>query len=136
LFTQIVGKLRLSMSAPVNHWWHVTLYVTPRGLTTGPIPHARGIFDLEFDLIDHVLRIRTSAGEEERVSLQGRSVAEFYTELMGCLRKIGVEAHIHAEPFGIAVHTPFLEDTEHRTYDPEYADRFRRVLIQCDTAFR
>ena len=86
LWTQLVGKVRLALSPPVNHWWHVTLYVTPRGLTTSPIPYGTRTFEVSFDFIDHNLLIQTSDGARKELGLYSRSVAAFYHEFMCALR--------------------------------------------------
>src|SRR5689334_21784071 len=86
MWTQIVGKVRLAKAPMVNHWWQVTLYVSPRGLTTSAIPYDAGDFDIEFDFIDHGLHIRTSDGGARRIALEPKSVADFYSETMSALR--------------------------------------------------
>src|SRR6185369_9484387 len=85
LWTQIVGKIRMAHSPAINHWWHVTLYVSPRGLTTSAIPYRDGVFDLEFDFLDHQLRLQTSDGRRRQIALAPRSVADFYHETMQML---------------------------------------------------
>src|SRR5437764_2922381 len=91
MWTQIVGKVRLTLSPPVNHWWHVPLYVTSRGLTTSPIPYHTRFFEIDFDFVDHNLLINTSDGERKIIKLAPRSVADFYKELMATLRSTGIE---------------------------------------------
>src|SRR6202167_5671070 len=90
MWTQIVGKTRLALTPLQNHWWNVPLYVTPRGLTTSPIPFERRTFEVEFDLTAHRLAIRTSGGNEHYIPLYARSVADFYAEYMACLRSLGI----------------------------------------------
>ena len=85
MWTQIVGKIRLHESAPINHSWHSTLYVTSRGLTTSPIPHGMRTFQIDFDLIDHVLTIDASDGQKARLPLQPQTVSAFYSRLMDAL---------------------------------------------------
>src|ERR1700693_5704034 len=80
LWTQIIGKIRLARAPPANHWWQVPLYVTSRGLTTSPMPDGSRSFQIDFDFIDHVLRIATSDGGMAGVALMPRSVADFYAE--------------------------------------------------------
>ena len=137
MWTQIVGHTRMALCAPLNHWWHVTLYVTPRGLTTGSIPLGSGeCFDVEFDFIDHRLGIRLSTGPVKTLSLRAQSVAEFYREYMGALASLGIEVEIHSGPDEVANPIPFAEDTVHASYDPDAAHRFWRILMQADRVFR
>ena len=96
MWTQIVGKIRLSQAPLINHWWQVTLYVSPRGLTTSSIPDRNRLFDMEFDFIDHILAIRTSDGESRTVTLAPKSVSEFYTETLTSLGQLGIEPRITA----------------------------------------
>src|SRR5215471_19431127 len=91
MWLQIVGKIRLALSPPVNHWWHVTLYVTSRGLTTSPIPYGSRTFTMEFDFIEHHLLMQTGEGTTKALGLFPRSVAEFYHEFMGALRALDIE---------------------------------------------
>ena len=136
MWTQIVGKTRLELASPENHWWHAALYVTPRGLTTSPIPYGPGTFDVEFDFLAHKLSIRSSAGEEETIDLYARSVADFYAEYMARLRSLEIEVSIRKTPSEFDDTTPFDEDNHHASYDEEYVDRFRRILIRCDRIFK
>lgn len=136
LWTQIVGKVRLVLSPWLNHSWHATFYPTARGLTTGPIPHGQRIFDMQFDFVRHVLRVQTADGEERRLALEPRSVASFYEELMERLRELDLAVAIHPTPSELpAPVTPYFEDTVHAAYDPEYANRFGRVLLQAHRVF-
>jgi hypothetical protein len=138
-WTQIVGKVRLALAPMMNHWWQVVLYVSSRGLTTSPIPYEGLTFDVTFDFIDHALRIETSDGSSETFALQPMSVAAFYSEFMACLRRLGIEVEIWTVPCEIPETVPFQEDHEHAAYDPVFARRFFRVLVQTHrvfTAFR
>jgi hypothetical protein len=138
-WAQVVGKVRLARLPWVNHSWHVTLYVTARGLTTGPMPHGTRTFQIDFDFVDHRLPVRTSDGGVRSLELRPRSVADFYRELMATLRDLGAETTIDPRPNELADATPFAEDEAHAAYDPEAARRFWRVLVQADrvlTAFR
>ena len=132
MWTQIVGKIRLSQSPLLNHWWQVTLYVTPLGLSTGSIPHGGGSFDLEFDFVEHQLRVRTSAGEERRVALSSRPVADFYSDTMVALDELGLDVVIDVRPNEVDPAIPFPEDRTHATYDPQSAELFWRQLVQAD----
>jgi Family of unknown function (DUF5996) len=136
LWTQIVGKIRLARTPWVNHSWHVTLYVTTRGLTTSPIPYEGRAFQIDFDFIDHALVIQTSEGEERRLALEPRSVAEFHDQLLGALADLGIGVRVHGRPNEVADPIPFREDRQHAAYDPEYAERFWRVLLQADRVFK
>ncbi|MGE0040395.1 MAG: DUF5996 family protein [Vicinamibacterales bacterium] len=136
MWLQIVGKIRLSQSEWTNHSWHVSLYVTSRGLTTGPIPHGARTFQITFDFIDHVLTIETSDGGAGSVPLEPQSVAVFYRRVMDALLALGVTVGIHAMPNEVLDPVPFAEDEGHSTYDPEYANRFWRVLVQADRVFK
>jgi hypothetical protein len=138
LFLQIVGKIRLQTTPKLNHWWHVTLYVSTRGITTGPMPYDGLTFELAFDFIDHLLHITTSRGDERTVSLQNKSVADFYRELFAQLKELSIRVEIQAVPYDVpAVSTaPFATDHVHATYDPEYAHRMWQVFRQVDVIFR
>lgn len=133
LYCQIVGKIRLAMHPRINHWWHVPLYVSPRGLTTRTIPFKSGNFEIEFDFNDHRLEIRTSDGRHEDFALfDGLSVADFYKSLFQNLEKLGIEPEIRAVPYEAPSTTPFAEDNENKSYDKEYVERFHRTLVVVD----
>ena len=136
MWTQIVGKIRLTQTPLVNHWWNSTLYVTPRGLTTSAIPYGNRILSIDFDFIDHTLPIRASDGVTKSIALAPRSVADFYSELTDTLRSVGLEVHLHAKPDEVADPIPFAEDHKHASYDPEYTTRFWRILVQVDRVFK
>ncbi|SCZ67915.1 DUF5996 family protein [Thiohalomonas denitrificans] len=136
LWTQIVGKIRLSRSPWVNHSWHVTLYVTATGLTTSPIPYGTRTFQIDFDFIEHQLIIRTSDGRSARFALVAQSVAAFYTRLMEGLTRLELPLTIHRMPNELVDPIPFDEDDTHRFYDAQYANRFWRVLVQADRVFK
>ena len=136
LWTQIVGKIRLVQTPWINHSWHVPLYLTARGLTTGTIPHDDQIFQIDFDFFDHQLRIVTSAGQERTVALQPRTVADFYQAVMAALGELGVAVRIHTTPNEIPDAIPFEQDDTHGVYDAEATQRFWQVLLQSDRVFR
>lgn len=136
MWTQIVGKIRLVQTPWVNHSWHVTLYVTSRGLTTSPIPHGARTFQIDFDFIDHRLLIQTSDGAIKTVALQPRSVADFYEELLANLTELGLDVKIHTTPNEVADAIPFERDHDHASYDAEYANRFWHALVQIDRVFK
>ena len=132
MWTQIVGKVRLARAPMLNHWWQVPLYVTTRGLTTSPVPAGAVSFEISFDFFDHELRIQTSSGAVRTMALAPRSVADFYGELMSVLRELGVGVEIWTMPVEVQNPIPFDRDHEHRSYEPEYAQRFWRVLKETD----
>ena len=132
LWTQIVGKIRLALTPWVNHSWHVPLYVTVRGLTTSPIPHGSRTFAIDFDFIDHQLLLRASDGNGRVLPLRAQSVADFHAELFATLEELGFAVTIHGRPNEVAEAIPFAEDRRHASYDPEYAQRFWRVLVQAE----
>ena len=130
LWTQIVGKIRLRRTPWLNHSWHVVLYVTSRGLTTSPIPFDDRAFQLDFDFLDHVLRVSTSDGGRRRVALYPRTVADFYADLMRSLASLGITLRINELPNEIPDAIRFSEDHVHASYDQEFAQRFWRVLAR------
>jgi Family of unknown function (DUF5996) len=139
MWTQIIGKIRLALSPKLNHWWQSTLYVTSRGLTTSSIPYKTRSFQISFDFLSHHLQIETSDGTVRRIALAPRSVADFYQEVMSTLREIGIEVQIWTMPQEVENPIPFDQDHQHAAYDPEYAQRFWRILLQTDrvmTEFR
>jgi hypothetical protein len=135
LWTQIVGKIRLEGMPWVNHSWHVPLYVTSRGLTTSSIPHDQRIFEIEFDFINHQLAIRVSDGAAMKLPLRAQSVAAFYQETLAALDVLGIGVSIHETPNEIPDAIPFPQDHEHAAYDPDYANRFWRILVQSNRIF-
>jgi hypothetical protein len=136
MWTQIVGKTRMALSPPQNHWWHVPLYVSPRGLIAPGMWSGTLAFEAEFDFIAHELAIRTSAGKNASVRLFARSVADFYAEYMSALHSLGIEVKINRKPQEFDDPTPFDEDRHHASYDREYVERFRRILINSDRLFK
>jgi hypothetical protein len=129
LWTQIIGKIRLAKTPWLNHSWHVTLYVSARGLTTGPITDGARSVEVEFDFIDHVLWIKTSDGHARQIMLRPVPVAEFYDEVLIALRELSIDVHINPMPNEIANVVPFPRDIAHKSYDAGYANRFWRVLL-------
>jgi len=136
MWTQIVGKVRLALSPRINHWWEVALYVNARGLTTSAIPYDGKIFEVRFDFIDHKLMILTSWGPSKTLSLKAQSVADFYAEFMSALRSLGIAVKIWTMPCEVPNPVPFDRDTQHASYDPEYAHRFWQVLVSCEDIFQ
>jgi hypothetical protein len=135
LWTQVVGKIRLAQTPWLNHSWHVTLYVTARGLTTSPIPHGTRSFEIAFDFIDHVLILATSDGTGRTVPLRPQTVADFHASVMSALDDLGLPVHIDEIPNEIADAVPFSLDRTHGAYDAEFAHRFWRVLVQANRLF-
>jgi hypothetical protein len=136
LWTQIVGKIRLTQSPWVNHSWHATLYVTARGLTTSPIPHGSRTFQIDFDFIAHQLVLTASDGGTSRLALEPQSVATFYKRLMAEMDKLGLHVNIYPRPNEVEDPIRFDQDETHQSYDPEYASRYWRVLVQADRVFK
>ena len=136
LFTQIVGKVRLAQSPWVNHSWHVTLYVTARGLTTSPIPYGVRTFQIEFDFVDHRLQVLASDGATGGFPLQPQSVAAFYSRLIEEMGKLGLQVSISRKPNEVAEPIRFDQDERHKAYDREYVNRFWRILVQSDRVFK
>lgn len=136
LWTQIVGKIRLKQTPPVNEWWNTTLYLTPRGLTTSAMPYKNESFAIDFDFISHQLIVRTSFDDGFTFNLKPMSVADFYKKLMSQLKSICIEVEIKAIPDEIENPIPFAEDTTHASYNAEYVHRFWRILLKIDQVFK
>ena len=131
-WTQIVGKVRMTLTPLVNHWWNVTLYITSRGLATAPIPLGARTFDVTFDFCEHRLLIACSDGRTESLALAPMSVADFYHEFMHRLQRLDIDVHIWTVPSEIENAVPFEQDRVHAQYDPVYAQRFWLALAQSD----
>jgi hypothetical protein len=136
LWTQIVGKIRLALTPWVNHSWHVTLHVTPRGLTTGTMPYAGRALRIDFDFLDHALAVQTSDGAERRLALAPQPVAAFHDALLAALAELDIRVRIHGSPNELPDPIPFREDRVHHAYDPDHVQRFWRVLLQADRVFK
>jgi hypothetical protein len=136
LWTQIVGKIRLAREPWLNHSWHVTLYVTGRGLTTSPIPDGVRTFQIDFDFIDHHLRISTSDGATRQFALAGKSVASFYAAVMADLAELGIDIAIDEVPNELPEPIRFLQDNLHASYDPDAVRRFFQILVNADRVFK
>lgn len=139
LWTQIIGKIRMGLTPKLNHWWHATLYVTPRGLTTTSIPYNTRSFQINFDFIDHQLQIETTEGSIKKIALAPGAIADFYHVIMATLSELGIEIQIGTLPQEMAQSIPFEQDNQPRAYNPEAAQRFWRILVQVDrvmTIFR
>jgi Family of unknown function (DUF5996) len=136
LWTQIVGKFRLALTPWVNHGWHVTLYVTARGLGTSPIPIKNEIFEIEFDFISHRLIVRTSWGAEPVLPLEPQTVADFYHRVLDLLNGIGIAVSINEMPNEMQNPIRFSDDRMHASYNPDAAHDFWRALVQADRVFK
>jgi hypothetical protein len=137
LWTQIVGKIRLASNPPRNHWWHVTLFVDVRGLTTRRLRGQNGVtFEITFDFVDHRLVVETNSGGVESFALaDGLTVSAFDEQLHAALRSLGVDVAIRESPFGVPMTTPFPDDREHASYDADAVERYWRVLDWTDWVF-
>ncbi|HXO62426.1 MAG TPA: DUF5996 family protein [Candidatus Acidoferrales bacterium] len=136
MWTQIVGKIRLALGPPINHFWGTTFYVTARGLTTSAMPYHKGTVEINFDFIAHALEIVTSLGETRSFRLVPRTVAQFYFELMSALHSLGIDAKVWTMPVEVPRPVRFNQDEAHSSYDSEYAHRFWQVLVSVDTVLR
>lgn len=133
MWTQIVGKTRLALAPYQNHWWNVPLYVTPRGLTTSPMPeNAFRTFEAEFDFLKHQLSLRTSDGRAAHLEFYPRDVADFYREYRECLRALGVEVRFWPVPVEFDQPVPFPRDHRHAAYDAKAVERFHQILVNTD----
>jgi len=135
MWTQIVGKIRLTMAAPLNHWWHVALYVSPTGLTTGPIPYGDGVFEIRFDFHQHELTVTTSAGGGFSRALRPESVASFYRGITEGLGSLGIPVEIQLRPQEIPNAVPFDKDEAPGTYDPDATRRLWQILVSSGKVF-
>jgi len=136
MWTQVVGKVRMALAAPVNHWWHVPLYVSARGITTSPMPIGARSIEIAFDFIAHRLEITCSDGASAHLALEPMSVAVFHREVMAALDRLGVRPRIWTTPCEVENPIPFELDEVHKSYDPEAAQRFWRVLVQADRVMK
>ncbi len=137
LYVQIVGKIRMELTPPQNHWWHVPLYVNTRGIGTGSIPHNNDRFEINFDFIDHRLKVATSRGQKDSFELNdGLAVADFHQNLVSILDGFDINAKILAKPYDQPFDTPFAEDYNHSQYDKTYVERYWHILKESDHIFR
>src|SRR5262245_25931863 len=132
MWTQVVGKIRLAQTPLVNHWWNVPLYVSARGLTTTAMPHGEEFFEMEFDFIDHELKIKCSDGARSSIALEPKSVATFYRETMDALDQLRLPVKIWKMPVEVPDPIPFDKDEQHASYDREYVNRLWEVLRSSD----
>jgi hypothetical protein len=135
MWSQVVGKIALALAPPINHSWGVTLHVTARGLATRNLPLGSRTFSIAFDFIDHQLVIRTTDDEQRTLPLTSISVAQFYREVMDTLRSMDLPVTIRSMPVEIPAPIRFEDDTVHHSYDPQFAQRFWRILVQVERVF-
>lgn len=136
LMSQILGKIKLALNPPVNHWWHVPMYITPRGTTTGAVPYGDSNFDIELDLTDHRLVLRSGDGKVSGFELDGRPIAEFYSHLFNLLFSVGIEVKILAKPYSCKSDIPFPADRVHSTYDKDAVHRAWSILRMVEPVFK
>jgi hypothetical protein len=136
LWTQVIGKVRLVRSPWLNHSWHVALYVSARGLTTSPIPDGNRTFQIDFDFIDHALRVTTSDGAQRQFALAGHSVASFYAAVMAALAELGIDVTIDEMPNELPDPVRFSQDSQHAAYDPNAVGRLFQILVNVDRVFK
>jgi hypothetical protein len=136
LWTQVVGKIRLAKAPWINHSWQVTLYPTLRGITTSPIHDAGRALQIDFDFVEHALLLQSSEGNSRRLALRPQSVAQFYAQTLGAVEELGFKVAIDEHPSEMENTARFSKDTEHAAYDPEFANRFWRVLLSSHRVFQ
>ncbi len=135
MWAQIVGKIRLELSPWINHSWGSVLYVTPKGLTTSPIPYRKGDFQVDFNFVDHILEIRTTDGSNRNFDLEPMSVADFYSKIMNHLKELGIEVNILARPVEVEKAIPFSKNTVNASYDSDAVHNFWRALVLANRVF-
>jgi len=135
LWMQIVGKIRLALMPPINHCWGVTLYPTVRGVTTSPMPYGNRTLQIDFDFVDHVLVVELSEGGRKTIPLKPMTVADFYRQLVDALDRLGAPVRIWPVPVEVAEPIPFEKDDVHKDYNPEYVQRFWRILLETTRVF-
>jgi hypothetical protein len=131
MWTQIVGKVRLTLAPNINHSWGSALYLSTRGLTTSPIARTGGSFAIDFDFVDHVLRIATSDGEERSFALQPMTVADFFAKTMSALRELDIAVRIFTRPVEVVEAIPFEQDRRHASYERQPVHDFWRALVHA-----
>jgi hypothetical protein len=136
MWTQVVGKIRLALAPPVNHWWHVTLLTTARGVTTSPMPYGSRTLEIMFDFIDHRLLFETSDGRRRSIALEPKSVARFYQEVMQALKELEMPVRIWPMPVEVPAPVRFDQDEQHHSYDAEWVTRWWRALVQTDAILK
>jgi hypothetical protein len=132
MFVQIAGKVRAALAPREEDWGHAPFYLTARGINSSPIPHQNGVFDIDIDFIEHVVSVRTTEGRVDRIRLEPRTVADFYSEFMGVLATANLAVEIKAIPSDVPDGIPFADDAVHSSYEPEWAHRFWQTLVCVD----
>jgi hypothetical protein len=135
MWLQIVGKVRLRQSPPINHSWHTTLYLTARGLTTSPMPHGDRMFQIDLDLLDHRLIVQADDGAVGGFRLEPMPVRDFHARLLDELARLHLPVRIHGRPNEIPDPIPFAEDDLHRAYDADAVQRCWRAMEQAARVF-
>lgn len=130
MWTQIVGKIKLAVAPWINHSWHITLHVTPQGLSTLEMPYKGKSFQIDFDFIEHKLKVITSEGASRDFNLEGNSVAEFYRKIFEVLKELGIELKIYSTPVEMENPIPFEKDTVNATYDKSQATALHQALLK------
>jgi hypothetical protein len=130
LLSQIVGKIKLQFAPFINHWWNITFSLSASGFTTGIIPYGDKCFEIEFDFILHKLNLKLEDGSLTSIDLKSGTIAEFYFEIKRKLNALGIEINIWPVPVEIEDRMPFDKDYRPRKYDPDYANRFWKSLVQ------
>lgn len=136
LWSQVIGKIAVALAPPLNHGWGIAMQVTERGLRTGLLRHGQRTFTIAFDFIDHHLVVRTAEGEQQVIVLEPQTVADFYVKVMATLEAMSLPVKLW--PVAVELPDPPIRldrDTEHRTYDREFANRFWRILVQAERVF-
>lgn len=136
MWTQIVGKTRLGLAPMQNHWWQAALYVTPRGLTTSAMPCGTRTLAVDFDFLDHQLKVRTTDGATRSIPLVAQSVADFHAAYRATLHSLEVDVRIMPRPVEVVTAIPFPKDREHAAYDADAAQRCWRILVQADRVLK
>jgi Family of unknown function (DUF5996) len=136
MWAQIIGKVRLKLCPLVNHWWNVPFYVTARGLTTSAMPYERRAIEVQFDFIEHKIRIETSEGRVIAIAMEPQTVADFYKKFIAALGELGVSVQIWTVPCEIPDPIRFEQDYVHAAYDPDAAHKFWRILVWVDEIFK
>jgi Family of unknown function (DUF5996) len=136
MWTQIVGKMRLSLCPLVNHWWNVPFYLTARGMTTSAMPYDYGAVEIRFDFVEQKLIIERSSGAGKVLPLRAQTVADFYKEFMAALTELGIRVSFWTVPCEVPNPIPFEQDRLHASYDAEAARRFWRILVWVDEVLK
>jgi hypothetical protein len=135
MWTQVVGKIRMARTPTINHWWHVPLYVTSRGLGSSPMVDGDRFFEIDFDFLNHHLHLTATDGAQRRFKLRAMTVADFYGRVMNELSEMGINVEINTTPSEVAEAIPFEKDTQHYSYDAVAVERFWQVLVDSCRVF-